>query len=135
MPILVWSDEYCINVAEIDAQHKKLLEYVNKLHAGVEAQIDKKELRRLVLELVDYTRFHFATEEKLMEEHAMEGVANHQNDHESLLRHLVGIVDAISEQKRPAFYSQYDVSNDWFLAHILGFDKNMGAFLNSKGVY
>ena len=49
MPILAWSDEYSINVAEIDEQHKKLLDHVNRLHAGVEAQIDKKDLQAIIL--------------------------------------------------------------------------------------
>lgn len=135
MPVLVWSEEYSINVAEIDAQHKKLLEHVNNLHAGVEAQIDKEDLRQLVLDLVEYTRFHFGEEEKLMKQHGMEHIKKHHKEHKLLLRYLQQIVEAISEGKRPAFYSEYDVSNDWFLAHILGFDKKMGAYLNSKGVY
>jgi hemerythrin len=135
MPILVWSDEYSINVAEIDEQHKKLLEHVNKLHAGVEAQIDKEDLHQLVVDLYEYTRFHFASEEKLMKQHGMEHTKKHHKEHKLLLRHLHHICNAISEGKRPAFYSEYDVSNDWFLAHIMGFDKKMGAFLNTKGVY
>ena len=135
MPVLVWSDKYSINVAEIDAQHKKLLEHVNNLHAGVEAQIDKEDLRQLVLDLVEYTRFHFSEEEKLMKQHGMEHIKKHHKEHKLLLKYLQQIVEAISEGKRPAFYSEYDVSNDWFLAHILGFDKKMGVYLNSKGVY
>ncbi|MGB5742544.1 MAG: hypothetical protein WBM65_09020, partial [Sedimenticolaceae bacterium] len=59
----------------------------------------------------------------------------HHKEHRLLLKHLDYICNAISKGERPAFYSQYDVSNDWFLAHIMGFDKTLGAFLNSKGVY
>lgn len=66
MPTLVWSEKYSVNVAEIDAQHKQLLEHVNRLHAGVAAKIDKEDLRQLVLDLIEYTRFHFSTEERLM---------------------------------------------------------------------
>lgn len=135
MPILVWSDDYSINVAEIDEQHKKLLEYVNKLHAGVEAQIDKQDLHQLLVELYDYTAFHFTSEEKLMNQHGMSNVKKHHKEHRLLLKHLKHICNAVSEGKPPAFYSQYDVSNDWFLAHIMDFDKKMGAFLNSEGVY
>ncbi len=135
MPILVWSEEYSVNVAEIDAQHKTLLEHVNKLHAGVTAKIDKEALRQLVLDLVEYARFHFASEEQLMKEHALEFADIHHRDHELLLRHLEHIVQAVSRGKHPAFYSEYDVSNDWFLAHILGFDKKLGAALNRKGVF
>ena len=135
MPILVWSDEYSVNVAEIDKQHKKLLEHVNKLHASVEAQIDKQDLHELLVELYDYTAFHFAFEEKLMDQHGMKNVKKHHKEHKLLLKHLKHICNAVSNGKRPTFYSQYDVSNDWFLAHIMDFDKKMGAFLNSKGVY
>ena len=66
MPILNWSEEFSINVAEIDAQHKKLLEHVNNLHAAVEAKIDKTDLRQMLVSLVEFTRLHFSTEEKLM---------------------------------------------------------------------
>ena len=135
MPILVWSDDFSVNVAEIDEQHQKLLEHVNKLHAGVEAQIDKQDLHQLLVELYDYTAFHFASEEKLMNQHGMKNVKKHHKEHKLLLKHLNRICNAISDGKRPAFYSQYDVSNDWFLAHIMDFDKRMGDFLNSKGVY
>jgi hemerythrin len=135
MPILVWSDDYSVNVAEIDEQHKKLLEHVNKLHASVEAQIDKQDLHELLVELYDYTAFHFAFEEKLMDQHGMKNVKKHHKEHKLLLKHLKHICNAVSDGKRPTFYSQYDVSNDWLLAHIMDFDKKMSAFLNSKGVY
>ncbi len=135
MPILAWSDEYSINVVEIDNQHKELLDCVNRLHAGVEAQIDKQDLHKLVEDLYAYASFHFASEEKLMKQYEMDHIKKHHKEHKLLLKHLKHVCNAISEGKRPAFYSEYDVSNDWFLSHIMGFDKEMGAFLNSKGVY
>jgi hemerythrin len=135
MPILNWSDEYSVNVAEIDEQHKELLDRVNRIHAGVKAQIDKQDLRQLVEDLYENTSFHFAAEEALMKQYGMDHIKKHHKEHKVLLKHLKHICNAISEGKRPAFYSEYDVSNDWFLAHIMGFDKTMGAFLNSKGVY
>ena len=135
MPVLVWSDDFSVNVAEIDAQHKKLCDYVNKLHAGVAARVDRADLRQLLIDLVDYTRLHFATEERLMDEHGMQPATRHRKEHEMLLRLLEDTVKSISEGNHPTFYSEYDVSNDWFLAHIMEHDKKLGAFLNSKGVY
>ena len=135
MPTLVWSNDYSINVAEIDEQHKKLLEHVNKLHAGVEAQIDEQALHQLVVDLYEYTVFHFAFEEKLMKKHGMDHIKTHHEEHKLMLEHLKDVCNAMSDGKRPAFYSEYDVSDDWFLAHIKVSDQKMGAFLNSKGVY
>ena len=135
MPTLVWSNDYRINVAEIDDQHKKLLEHVNKLHAGVEAQIDNQALHQLIVDLYEYTVVHFAFEEKLMKKHGMDHIKEHHEEHKLMLEHLKDVCNAMSDGKRPAFYSEYDVSDDWFLAHIKGSDQKMGAFLNSKGVY
>jgi len=135
MPTLVWSNDYSINVAEIDEQHKKLLEHVNNLHAGVEAQIDNQVLHQLIVDLYEYTVFHFAFEEKLMKKHGMDHIEKHHEEHKLMLEHLKDVCNAMSDGKRPAFYSEYDVSDDWFLAHIKGSDQKMGAFLNSKGVY
>ena len=86
MPILVWSDDYSINVTEIDEQHKKLLEHVNKLHAGVEAQIDKQDLHQLVMDLYEYAVFHFSFEEKLMKQHGMDHIKKHHKEHKLLLK-------------------------------------------------
>jgi len=135
MPVLTWSEEYSINVAEVDAQHKKLLEYVSELHAAVEARIDKEDLRQMLEDLVDFTRFHFSTEERLMNEHGLEHVEMHHNEHEMLLKHMEDLVEGVSNGIYPSFYSDYDISNDWFLSHILKFDKKLGEYLNSKGVY
>ncbi len=135
MPVLTWSEDYSINVKVIDEQHKVLLQYVSDLHAAVEAQIDKDDLRKKLSELAKYTRLHFNTEEKLMKEHGFEFKKKHHKEHKMLLRHLEDLVHAVSKGKYPTFYSDYDVSNDWFLGHIMKFDRKLGVFLNSKDVY
>ncbi len=76
MPIFTWRDEHNINVEEIDIQHQKILELVNHLHSSVEACIDKKELLSQLIELVEFTRMHFATEEKLMKNMIILSVTN-----------------------------------------------------------
>ena len=67
MPILVWSEEYSVNVAEIDAQHKTLLEHVNKLHAGVMAKTPvhrspmRSSMMRYVTEIENATSVRTST--------------------------------------------------------------------------
>lgn len=135
MPILNWSDEFSVNVEEIDNQHMKLLALVNTLHAAVESQIDKSVLHQMLVDLVEYTRLHFATEERLMAEHGLSQLKLHQREHHLLLRHLNELTKSVSNGRYPTFFSDYDVSNDWFLNHILNFDKELGEQLNTKGVF
>lgn len=135
MPIVTWSDEYNVNVVEIDNQHQKILELVNNVHAAVEARINKDDLTELLIELVEFTRVHFSTEEQLMKKHDYPDLSKHHKEHKLLLRYLIDLVDAVSSGKNLSFYSDYDVSTDWALIHIAECDKGLGAFLNSKGVY
>ena len=135
MQIATWCDEYNVNVEEIDIQHQKMFELVKNLHSSVEARRDKKNLRDLLVELVEYTRMHFTSEEQLMEKYDYPEREEHFKEHRILLQHMTDLVAMVSRGKYPAFYSDYDVSDDWALVHIREFDKNLGAFLNSKGVY
>jgi hemerythrin-like metal-binding protein len=122
-------------VAEIDEQHQKILELVNDLHSAVESCIDKEALRIKLIALVEFTDLHFSTEDQLMEKYNYPGIAPHQREHRSLIGHLKELVKAVSNGKSPVFYSDYDVSTDWALTHIRDCDRNLGIFLNSKGVY
>ena len=135
MPIATWRDEYNINVEEIDTQHKELLELVNKLHASVEACIDKNELKEMLIDLAEFTRMHFSTEEKYMKKYDYPGLKKHHKEHKILLKHMGDLIKMVSSGKYPTFYSDYDVSTDWALIHIADSDMKLGEFLNSKGIF
>ncbi len=135
MPIVTWCEEYNVNVGKIDSQHQKMLELVNNVHAAVEARVKKDDLMKLLAELVEYTRIHFSDEEKLMKKYDYPDLAKHHKEHKLLLRYLIDMMDSVSSGKNFSFYCDYDVSTDWALIHISECDKNLGIFLNSKGVY
>jgi len=135
MPIVQWKDEYIINVEEIDIQHQTMVKLVNNLHSSVEARKDKSELESLLVELVEYTRMHFSTEEKFMKKNADPSLELHHKEHRSLLKHLDKLVALVANGQRPTFFSDYDLSSDWMIAHITEHDIKMGRYLNSKGVY
>ncbi|MFC1681980.1 bacteriohemerythrin [Pseudomonadota bacterium] len=134
MAIVIWREEYNVNVREIDEQHKTMLELVNNIHCAVEARIGKDDLVELLGQLVDFTRGHFSTEEQLMKKHDYPDLAEHHKEHRLLLQYLVDLLDAVSSGKRLTFYSDYDVSTDWALTHISEHDQDLGVFLRSKGV-
>lgn len=64
---IAWSDELVIGIPVIDAQHQRIVEYINTVE-HVQKTKSQKELLELMDELVDYTVSHFAFEESLMEE-------------------------------------------------------------------
>ena len=135
MPLIEWKDEHTVNVKEIDHQHLRIVALVNQLHSSVEACIDKKELFHHLIMLVEYTRMHFSTEEKLMKQHAFPELPKHHEEHRMLLKYLDNLVASVSRGTYPTFYSDYDISSDWAMLHILEYDKDLGKYLNSKNIY
>jgi len=138
MAIFTWKEEFSINVAEIDAQHKKMIEHVNILHDAVqacEAQEDEKEVIAALVALIDFTRIHFSTEEEYMHTHGFPDQSFHHREHQALVNQLEAIVEVVSKGIKPNFCKDYDLSNDWVICHILGADKELGRFLNDKDIF
>ncbi len=135
MSHLVWNDKYKINVQELDLQHEQMAALVNSLHDAVVSQESIERLNRLLSDLIDYTREHFSTEEKLMIEYDYTGYPTHKAEHEELLKQLENFREKVSSRSRPAFRFELDISEDWFLNHINTSDKSLATFLNEKGVY
>ncbi len=135
MPIVAWSDDYSVNVEQIDGDHQRMLELVNDLHSSVEDRVEKNILHQKLVDLVEFTRSHFSREEKLMKEHHYPGLAPHYKEHRILLQHMDNLVKAVASGRYPTFYSDYDISSDWALDHMSGCDKSLGLFLNSKGIF
>lgn len=71
----------------IDAQHRRIVEYINLLH---EARMrgDKDAIARVIEELVDYTLSHFSVEEALMEQARYPFLEPHKRVHEAFARRI-----------------------------------------------
>ncbi|MBT4165994.1 hemerythrin family protein [archaeon] len=80
MVFMKWSDELGVNVKEIDEQHKKLFEIINRAHEGA-INKDKKEGNDVLNELIEFVRVHFSTEEKYFEKCNYSGAKEHIAEH------------------------------------------------------
>ncbi|MCP5161263.1 MAG: hemerythrin family protein [Hahellaceae bacterium] len=66
MAIFEWKPQYSVGVPELDEQHKVLVRLINELDELLASRFDLVKAQALFRELVDYTIYHFATEERLM---------------------------------------------------------------------
>lgn len=119
LEIFPWSDNFSIGIAEIDAQHKKLVDMVNGLASDLVFNSDHIDLNKLFNELADYAVYHFKTEEKVWHQFLAgdRWEAAHIGSHESFVADLTKLKseDGIKPLK--------DVLEDVliFLAHWLAF--------------
>jgi hemerythrin len=82
-----WSSEFEIGINVIDAQHQRIVDYINMLvDFGDDAS--REEIAEMLNALMDYTYSHFAFEEALMEEAQYQYLAVHRRTHESFIERV-----------------------------------------------
>ncbi|MDK2918356.1 MAG: hemerythrin [Candidatus Petromonas sp.] len=134
-----WKEAFSCNVAEIDKQHKKLIELGSDLAIIVSAKdgLDHyDDIMRVLNELKDYTIYHFSYEEELMAKHGYEGLDNHKKQHNAFINKIVEIADKdIDENQKKVTMDILTFIADWIENHILKTDHQYKDFFNEKGIY
>lgn len=132
---VVWSETISIHVARMDEHHMKLIEIANAIVENLPRYGNRKTLTNLFDALVDYAKYHFDAEEKLMISYAYPGFEDHRRKHQELLRQVAEYRDQVGSGEAPDQGSFQRFFEGWLIRHILEEDYKYGAFLNSMGVY
>ncbi len=134
MALVVWKDIYSVNVNEIDQQHKKLVAIVNELHDAMTIGKGKDVLGKVLGELIDYTLYHFATEEKYFDLYDYPESDHHKKQHKDLVEQVASLQGKFEKGEKVLTLEVMNFLRDWLHDHIVGSDKLFGPYLNSKGL-
>ena len=126
---IIWNDNYSIRIKEIDVQHKHLCSIINKLIKKTNGHSPDINYEDLLEELINYTKWHFACEESLMEILNYEKYDEHKEEHISLLNMLSEKAEQVKLNKTAAYELSSFLFN-WFGGHSFGYDKELGQFVN-----
>ena len=135
MPIMSWTDAYSVGVAEIDKQHKKLIDLINALHDAMSKGQAKAVIGKVLGELISYCASHFATEERLFDQHGYPDTADHKDKHHKMTAKVLALQQQFDQGKATITLDVMEFLQQWLDKHILGTDKKYAPFLNSKGVH
>lgn len=130
-----WKDEYSVGVARFDDHHKKLFDIANQLHDMMKSGKGSEVIEVTLRELIDYTKYHLAEEEKAMERIAYSGISSHKRAHAIFTEQLNSAIAEI--EKGRAQFVVVKVSKtviDWLIDHIFGIDKKYTAEMNEAGI-
>lgn len=134
MALITWSDDLSVGVDEIDDQHKKLVQLVNGLHNHLVIGDANDIMGKVLDRVIEYTSFHFDTEERLMEEHGFPFSAAHKREHQKLVNTALELQAKLNSGNGRITSETMTFLKDWLSHHILESDMYLGKFLNSKGV-
>lgn len=132
-----WTEDLAIGVGAIDSQHKELFKRINNLVAAIKQQRCKDEIDGTLKFLDDYARFHFAEEEKRMQDAGYGGLEEHRKHHAVYLRNIQELKEQASLPRVQG--SSYDLSAttnqvvvDWIVEHIMKIDKKFGEYIKNS---
>jgi len=84
---LFWSSELDTGIKSIDQQHKRIVEYINRLD-DARAQGSRQLIGEVIDGLVDYTQSHFSFEEKMMEDAGYPLLRGHRRVHQMFIKQV-----------------------------------------------
>lgn len=130
-----WNEGLATGVELIDEQHKMLLDKLNDISEAIENQTGVNAITKTLDFMMDYTDFHFGTEEKTMEKTKYPRIEYHKKMHKEFVDTLKSMTQDFQEDGATERLAE-SVNIflfDWLVVHIKGVDGALGKWLNENG--
>lgn len=135
MPKFEWDTSLSVGVAAIDNQHQLWIRRLGDIADAIDTFQGPQRVGEALSFLIDYTDFHFATEERAMDATQYPDMASHKAKHAELLDTLEQLEDEFLEDG--ATHILADSINtlifNWLTNHIREVDVRFGAFIKEQG--
>jgi hemerythrin len=129
-----WKDEYSVGITHIDQDHKKLIILLNQFTVAYDHAMSEKFEKEALDELVNYTKYHFEREEKMMSDNDYPDFIAHQAKHQEMIDQVNTFVDLYNEKGHDALKDISEFLTVWLISHINGTDKEYSQYLNERGI-
>ncbi|MDP2880162.1 MAG: bacteriohemerythrin [Azonexus sp.] len=121
MPI-IWDKKLETGIEVIDAQHQRIVEYINDLEIA-KMKRDKKMVNDIIEQLIDYTQSHFGFEEEMLEEAGYKFLKPHKKVHELFIRRVTDFTMRAAKGE-DIVDELHSMLSKWLLNHIANEDRD-----------
>ena len=124
---LQWDNAYSTGIKEIDQQHMKLFEFVNKLEEQIQKGINKAAVKGILQFLETYARTHFSFEEICMDERRCPMACRNKEAHKQFLELFRGFQAqfATAPDTEALVRQIHSTAEGWLINHICRIDVNL----------
>ena len=138
--IIAWSENYATGIELIDNQHRELVNLTNALYRACLTGKDAADaaFKDAMSRMVEYVRFHFAFEQKVLASVKYPDYSKHKKQHETLIRNILQAVKKYEKGVKYIPNNFVRTLRDWVFGHIAVFDKTYSLFiieLKKKGLF
>ena len=124
--IIIWNEKlYGIGIAELDQQHRKLIDLINELNTAISRGEQKGVVGSVLAGLADYVKYHFSEEEALMEKLNYSGIDSHKKQHAHFVNRITNILKRMKKGDAVSAYELCSFLKDWLINHICISDRKV----------
>lgn len=132
MSTFQWKLEYSVGCAEIDKQHQQLFTMGAELHRAMLESRDSKVLTNMLNRLVDYTTYHFASEERQMRHFSVPDYEQHRQEHAQLIEQVLEYQQRVLSGKVAPSIGVIQSISERLKTHMKEWDQKLGAHLRAR---
>lgn len=133
-PKLEWEEKYSVGVLEIDSQHKKLFAVINELIDIIGGRFEQEAVAKVIGELLEYKKIHFATEEKYFEKFSYEGATEHIKKHQEFGEKLAFVQAEYKDDLINFSFALIEFLEDWLIDHLMNEDQKYKECFAASGL-
>ncbi len=134
MAFAQWTEEYSVNVTEIDDQHKKLFDMIDAYYEALGRQERTEALAELLEGLAQYAATHFSNEEAYFDKFGYADAEAHKKAHANLVAKVTDIATRARQGVAVLNMELATFLRDWLNNHIKGLDTKYSQCFNDNGL-
>ncbi|WP_353571690.1 bacteriohemerythrin [Candidatus Albibeggiatoa sp. nov. BB20] len=123
MALMEWTEALQLGLADIDTQHKKLVDIINQLDDAINAGQDSQILGEILGSLLDSAKAHFNYEEGMLKGKGYKAYPAHKAEHDALTEKLGFMHQAFVANQAPDSQQVLMFLKIWLEEHIMETDK------------
>jgi methyl-accepting chemotaxis protein/hemerythrin len=129
-----WSKQLELGVKMFDDQHKELVKLINELYDAMKSNKGQDALLGILNRLVEYTVYHFDSEEEMFAKYGYSEERTHIQIHENLKKTAVELKEKILAGEAVIGFNVISFLENWVKNHILVEDRKYADFFKEKGL-
>ncbi|MFO7864132.1 MAG: bacteriohemerythrin, partial [Salinivirgaceae bacterium] len=115
-------------------QHRKIVQMIDQLYIGLRTDKPKKEIKELLKMLVDYTAWHFSTEERYFEEFGYANATAHKKEHDAFMVNIDNFRRKYQTGKVKFYDDVMRYIKTWIEEHFATADKQYEELFTQNGL-
>jgi len=132
MSTIEWTPALSVGEDEIDAQHQKLFSIIEALMQAQKDALDTKAIHSILSQLVDYSGYHFRTEDNYMIDNNYPLFMSHRKEHLAYINKMGELITALEKKDAKLPQDMLDFLSNWWREHIANSDLRYARYIKSQ---